>query len=80
LAEWTSIIYLGLFGTVIGFVWYYEGIRQIGALRAGLFINFVPVSAITLAYLILAEPITLSLLMGAGLVLTGVYLTNRSNR
>ncbi|MCP3953799.1 MAG: DMT family transporter, partial [Desulfobacterales bacterium] len=47
LAEWTSIIYLGLFGTVIGFVWYYEGIRQIGALRAGLFINFVPVSAIT---------------------------------
>ena len=77
LAEWASIVYLGLFGTVIGFVWYYEGIRQIGPLRAGLFINFVPVSAITLAYLILAEPITLSLLMGACLVITGVYLTNR---
>ncbi len=80
LPEWASIVYLGLFGTVIGFVWYYEGIRQIGPLRAGLFINFVPVSAITLAYLILAEPITLSLLMGACLVITGVYLTNRPAR
>ncbi len=44
---------LGLFGTVIGFVWYYEGIRQIGPMRAALFINFVPVSAIALAYFIL---------------------------
>ncbi len=80
LPEWASLIYLGLFGTVIGFVWYYEGIRQIGPLRAGLFINFVPVSAITLAYLILAEPITISLLLGAGLVISGVYLTNRPTR
>ncbi len=79
-AEWSSILYLGLFGTVIGFVWYYEGIRQIGPMRAGLFINFVPVSAILLAYLILAEPVTVSLLIGAGLVVTGVYLTNRPVR
>jgi len=76
-AEWASIVYLGLFGTVIGFVWYYEGIRQIGPMRAGLFINFVPVSAIILAFFILSEPVTISLMIGAGLVITGVYLTNR---
>jgi drug/metabolite transporter (DMT)-like permease len=76
-AEWASIGYLGLFGTVIGFVWYYQGIRQIGPMRAGLFINFVPVSAIILAFIILAEPVTISLVVGAGLVITGVYLTNR---
>lgn len=75
--DWASIAYLGLFGTVIGFVWYYQGIRQIGPLRAGLFINFVPVSAITLAFFILSEPVTISLMIGAGLVITGVYLTNR---
>ena len=78
--EWAGIIYLGLFGTVIGFVWYYEGIRKLGALRAGLFINFVPISAIILAFLLLAEPVTVSLLVGAGLVVTGVYLTNRPVR
>jgi len=75
--DWASIAHLGLFGTVIGFVWYYQGIRQIGPLRAGLFINFVPVSAITLAFFILSEPVTISLMIGAGLVITGVYLTNR---
>ena len=80
LPEWISIFYLGLFGTVIGFVWYYEGIQKIGPMRAALFINFVPVSAIALAYFILAEPITISLLIGACLVITGVYLTNRPTR
>jgi drug/metabolite transporter (DMT)-like permease len=80
LPEWGSIFYLGLFGTVIGFVWYYEGIRQIGPTRAGLFINFVPVSAIVLSFLILSEPVTLSLLAGAFLVISGVYLTNRPTR
>ncbi|MBW2196287.1 MAG: EamA family transporter, partial [Deltaproteobacteria bacterium] len=74
---WLSIFYLGFFGTVIGFVWYYEGIKEIGAMRASLFINFVPISAVVLAFFILNEPITLSLLIGTVLVCSGVYLTNK---
>ncbi len=74
--EWFCIFYLGFFGTVLGFVWYYEGIRKIGPTKASLFINFVPVSAITLAFFILSEPVTFSLLAGAVLVAAGVYLTN----
>jgi drug/metabolite transporter (DMT)-like permease len=77
LSDWWNIFYLGFFGTVLGFVWFYEGIRQIGPTRAGLFINFVPISAILLAFLILGESLTLSLLIGTLLVSTGVYLTNR---
>mgnify|MGYP001825291275 len=42
-----------------------------------MFINFVPISAILLAFLILGEPLTLSLLIGTLLVSTGVHLTNR---
>ena len=75
--DWGNIFYLGFFGTVLGFVWFYEGIHQIGPTRAGLFINFVPISAILLAFLILGEPLTISLLIGTILVTTGVYLTNR---
>jgi drug/metabolite transporter (DMT)-like permease len=73
---WASIGYLGLFGTVLGFVWYYEGIQKIGASKASLFINFVPISAILMAYFILHEPLTASLFTGALLVTFGVYLTN----
>ncbi len=76
IADWTSILFLGVFGTVLGFVWYYEGIKKIGPAKAGQFINFVPVSAILLAFLILGEPITLSLLVGGLFVISGVYLTN----
>lgn len=78
LVEWGSLFYLGFFGTVVGFYWYYQGIQRIGPTRSGVFINFVPVSAIILAYVILDEPITRELIVGAVLVATGVYLTNRS--
>jgi len=76
LLDWLGIGYLGIFGTVLAFVWYYEGIKKIGPTRAGQFINFVPVSAIILAFFILGEPITWSLLVGGFFVLSGVYLTN----
>ena len=76
-SEWIGILYLGFFGTVLGFVWYYEGINKIGPTRASLFINFVPITAIILAFLILKEPITLSLFIGTLFVCSGVYLANR---
>ncbi|UCC98432.1 MAG: EamA family transporter [Phycisphaerales bacterium] len=74
--DWLCVFYLGVFGTVIGFVWYYQGVERLGPTRAGLFINFVPVFAILSALLILGESVTPSLAVGAALVLTGVYLTN----
>jgi drug/metabolite transporter (DMT)-like permease len=77
--DWTSILFLGIFGTVLGFVWYYEGIRKIGPTNAGQFINFVPISAVLLAFLILNEPVTWSLLTGGIFVISGVYLTNMNS-
>ena len=73
---WFGLFYLGFFGTVLGFVWYYEGIKKIGPTKAGLFINVVPLSAVVLAFFLLNEPLTLSLLIGAVLVSTGIYLTH----
>lgn len=76
IADWGNLAYLGWFGTVLGFVWYYEGIQVIGPSRASLFINFVPISAIGLAHLILKEPVTPSLLVGAVLVVAGVTMNH----
>ena len=78
LFNWFSIFYLGLFGTAVGFVWYYDGIRAIGPTKAGLFINFVPISAVLMAFFLLNEPVTASLFIGTLLVVSGVLLTNRS--
>jgi drug/metabolite transporter (DMT)-like permease len=72
-----SLLYLGFFGSALGFSWYYTGVQAIGAAKAAIFINLVPVSAIALAWLILREPIDLSIIIGGGLVVTGVFCTNR---
>ena len=75
-SEWACLFYLGFFGTVLGFFWYYEGIKEIGPMKAGVFINFVPISAIIMSFFILNEPLTTSLMAGAVLVIAGVYFTN----
>jgi drug/metabolite transporter (DMT)-like permease len=80
LEVWLAIIYLALFGSALGFSWYYQGIQAIGPSRAGVYINLVPVSAVFLAWLLLHETIHLSLIVGAVLVTVGVYLTNSGNR
>jgi len=36
-----ALAYLGAFGTVIGFVWYYEGVKAIGPARTAVFNNLI---------------------------------------
>jgi len=77
LTSWSGILFLGIMGTVVAFIWYYEGIKALGPTRAAVFINFVPVSGVILGWLILDETINLSLVLGALLVISGAWLTNR---
>lgn len=77
---WEGVLYLGFFGSALGFIWYYDGIKAIGPSRTGIFINIVPVSAVVMAYYMLQESIDASLAAGAVLVISGVYLMNRMPR
>lgn len=74
---WLALLYLGAGGTVIGFVWYYQGVQGIGPARAAIFNNLVPVFGIGLGALLLDEAILSSMLLGGALTIAGVYLTNR---
>lgn len=73
---WASLVFLAVLGTVVGFLWYYQSIKEIGAVRAGVFINFVPLFAMLFGFLLLGEPLTPALLQGAALVITGAWITN----
>jgi drug/metabolite transporter (DMT)-like permease len=77
LAAWASIAFLGVFGTAVAFVWFYEGVRAIGPARAAVFINLVPVAAVTLGVLLLGEHLEPSMLASGALVVAGVWLLNR---
>lgn len=73
---WLSVAYLGLFGTGLGFVWYYDGLRDIGATRSGIFINLVPVWATLLGAIFLHEEILPATLLGGVFIIAGVTVTN----
>ena len=73
----SHLLYLAVLATVIGFVWFQEGIKVLGAAKAAVFIYLMPVSAVFWAYLILHEKLTLMLLLGATLVISGIYLVNK---
>lgn len=79
-SSWLSILYLGAFGTVLAFIWYAEAIHRIGASRTIVFNNLVPVFAVLLAFLILKEPITWSMLLGGSLSFIGVILANKQEK
>jgi drug/metabolite transporter (DMT)-like permease len=74
--SWLSLAYLGIGGTALGFSFYYLAIKKIGASRAGIFINLVPIFSLLLSWRILGETIQVKVLFGGVLVLIGVALTN----
>jgi drug/metabolite transporter (DMT)-like permease len=75
---WASIVYLGAIGTVVAFVWYYQGIRAIGPSRTAVFNNLVPAFGVVLAAILLGEQILISMIVGGLLTVLGVSLTNRT--
>lgn len=77
LAQWLAAAFLAVFGTVISFVWFAQGIRALGAARAAIFINFVPIAGILLGWLVLKETLSPFLFLGAAMVGIGVYLLNK---
>ncbi len=79
-AAWGSLVYLALGGSALAFVWYYRGVEALGAARAGVFINLVPVSGVLLSAGLLGEPVDGSLVAGGALVLAGIAVTNRARR
>lgn len=72
-----SLLYLGILGSALAYVWYYQGIDQIGAANAGTFIALNPLTAVIAGYLLLNETISPSIILGGIFIITGIILTNR---
>jgi drug/metabolite transporter (DMT)-like permease len=74
---WLNILYLGIFVTVIGFLFYFISINELGATRAGGFINLVPVFGTLFSALFMPED-AIYWTFGIGLVLVviGIMIIN----
>lgn len=77
LPQWLSLIYLGVLGSALAYIGYYDGIRKIGATRSGVFIALNPLTAVILGALLLGEQLTPAMCVGGALILGGIYLCNK---
>jgi O-acetylserine/cysteine efflux transporter len=75
-----SLLYSALIGT--GFAWLlFLGLVRAGeASRVASYIFVVPLAAVVIGAIFLNETLGLSLLVGAALVVSGIYLVNRKSR
>ncbi len=75
---WASVVFLALLATVGGVTMWVTALEHLDASRVGAFIYLVPLWGAILGQRLLGEPITLSLLIGAVVIITGVMMVNRS--
>lgn len=77
---WGAALFATLFGFVLAYILWYRGLRVLAPSQAAVYIYFVPVFGLLVAWLVLGERPTLFLLLGGAAILAGVVLTNSTPR
>jgi drug/metabolite transporter (DMT)-like permease len=75
--DWVAVGYYGVAVTVVAFLFWTHGVGQVPASTAAVFTGVLPVSAVTLSWLVLGEPMLASHLIGGACVLGAIGLTAR---
>ncbi len=72
-----ALLYLALFGSAVTFTGYFWLLKRVTASQAALIAYTTPVIAVATGALLLAEPVTWRVLVGAALVIAGVVFAAR---
>ena len=74
-----AVIYLGVFGSGICFIFMAIGIRELGASKANIFANLIPVVTAILSFLLLKEAMPLLKILGIFIVIVGLLMSQVSS-
>lgn len=74
---WIAALYTAIFASLVAQIFYVQGIIRIGANRAGLFINLVPVFGTLLSVVIIGEELHLFHVVALVLALGGIAIAER---
>lgn len=80
LQGWSAIAYIVIFPSLLGQVFYIRAVELIGANRAGLFINLLPIWGAILAVALLGEAFNLYHAVALAIILAGISLAEYGGR
>ena len=71
---WLWVAFLGVFCSGVGYFLWYEAMARREAAKIGAYLYLEPFFTVIAALIILAEPLSLAIFLGGGLILLGVFM------
>jgi drug/metabolite transporter (DMT)-like permease len=75
-----AMLFLGVFGSGVCFILFAVGIRELGASKANVFANLVPVVAAIVSFFVLKEAMPIMKILGIVVVIAGLLLSQRAEK
>lgn len=72
-----GVLYVALFASLLGYLFWNQGVAAVGPNRAGSFLHLTPIFSAGLAVLLLGEAVALYHMVGGALVFAGILLVSR---
>lgn len=72
-----TLLFLGIFPSIISYLCWNEGVKRAGPNTASMFFYLIPVFASLIAFLFLGETIQIYHLVGGGIIFGGFFFTNK---
>ncbi|MEW5982148.1 MAG: DMT family transporter [Acidobacteriota bacterium] len=72
---WVAVVFSGILALNVSYLIWYTAVQRIGNLRTSVYSNVTPVVAMSVAAVVLGEPITIAKIAGAAAILGGVAAT-----
>ncbi|MDR1938015.1 MAG: DMT family transporter [Tannerellaceae bacterium] len=79
-AVWGNILFLGFIASMLCYILWNIAVKHLGAIRTTNYIYFMPIVTLATSAVIIDEPITPIAMLGAALILGGVYLAEKKKK
>lgn len=74
-----SLMFLAIFPSVISFLLYISTLKRIGVTKTSVFSNMIPIITGILSFLLLGDNLTLREIVGIGIVILGLFLSQKKH-
>ena len=74
---WTNLLFLGLIASSLCYVMWNMSMSELGVIKTNTYLYFTPLVTMATASFFISEQITVFILMGAALILFGLWVANR---